>query len=114
VANWRSIVTAHLLASIAATASSASLAFGAGVSALAYGGARQDEPPAGTGFEAPPGPVQGTALPASAAASGFGFSIFLTLAGLLVLGALWAAHRLRLSSELWRLAPVVLIPERPG
>jgi len=61
---------------------------------------------------APPG---GLAVPGSAAASsGFGFSIFLMLAGLLVLGALLASGRLRLSSELWLPAPFVSLLARPG
>lgn len=43
-----------------------------------------------------------------------GFSIFLILAGLLMLAAPQAKRRLRLASELWRPAPFVLIPEPPG
>jgi hypothetical protein len=61
-----------------------------------------------------PTPVQGFAFPASAGTAGFGFSILLMLAGLLLLGALLVSGRLRLSSELWRPAPFVLILDRPG
>jgi hypothetical protein len=61
-----------------------------------------------------PAPVQGFAFPASAGNAGFGFSIFLMLAGLLLLGALLVSGRLRLSSEPWRPAPFVLILDRPG
>jgi hypothetical protein len=32
----------------------------------------------------------------------------------LVLGAPWTVRRLRLSSELWRVAPYMLVPDRPG
>jgi hypothetical protein len=42
------------------------------------------------------------------------FSIFLTLAGLLLIGGPAAMRRLRLASQPWRSAPFVLIPERPG
>jgi hypothetical protein len=47
-------------------------------------------------------------------ASGVGLLDLLALAGLLLLGAPLAMRRLRLSSEPWRSAPFVLIPERPG
>ncbi len=65
---------------------------------------------------APPGhaPPPGGASPATAAGAGSGLSIFLILAGLPMLAAPWAKRRLRLASEPWRLAPFVLIPERPG
>jgi hypothetical protein len=42
------------------------------------------------------------------------FTIFLTIAGLLALGAPPALRRMRLASEPLRLAPLVLMPERPG
>jgi hypothetical protein len=49
-------------------------------------------------------------------ASGVGvaFSIFLVLAGLLLMGGLAAMRLLRLASEPWRVAQFVLVPERPG
>jgi len=50
----------------------------------------------------------------SAAASGFAVSIFLTLAGLVLLAAPRAMRRLRLPREPWLQARFVLIPERPG
>jgi hypothetical protein len=49
-----------------------------------------------------------------ASSFGIAFSIFFTLASLLLLGGLPAMRRLRLASEPWRAAPFVLIPERPG
>jgi hypothetical protein len=49
-----------------------------------------------------------------ASTSGIAFPIFLTLAGLLLMGGLAAMRLLRLASEPWRRAPFVLIPERPG
>jgi hypothetical protein len=73
--------------------------------------------PATTTPVAPPGhapPSPGGASPATAAGAGSGLSIFLILAGLPMLAAPWAKRRLRLASEPWRLAPFVLIPERPG
>jgi hypothetical protein len=65
---------------------------------------------------APPehAPSPGGASPATAAGTGFGLSISLILAGLLILAAPWAKRRLGLASEPWRPAPFVLIPERPG
>ena len=50
----------------------------------------------------------------SAATSGFAVSVFLTLAGLLLLAAPATMRRLRLSREPWLEARFVLIPERPG
>jgi hypothetical protein len=64
-------------------------------------------------FAPAPIPVGGL-FTASGSASGFAFSIFLALAGLLMLGAPWARRRIRLASESWPIAPFVLIAERPG
>jgi hypothetical protein len=50
----------------------------------------------------------------SGGSSGAGVSSFLTLAGLLLLGAPRAMRRLRLSCEPWLAGCFVLIPERPG
>jgi hypothetical protein len=66
-------------------------------------------PPAPTPFPLPAGSAG-----AVASVAGIASSIFLTLAGLLLLGVLPAMRRLRLASEPWRVAPLVLIPERPG
>jgi hypothetical protein len=85
-----------------------------GVSMWGAGGAAGDGSGVASGVPPGPAPIQGVAFPASAGAPGFGFSTFLMLAGLLVLGALLVSGRLRLSSELWRPAPVVLILDRPG
>jgi outer membrane biosynthesis protein TonB len=59
---------------------------------------------------APSGASGGSAM----GASGLALSGFLTLAGLLLLGAPRAMRRLRLSCEPWLTACFVLIPERPG
>lgn len=64
-----------------------------------------------------PGPAPGGASGASVgggAPGGVALSIFLTLAGLLLLGGPRAMRRLRLSCEPWLTACFVLIPERPG
>jgi hypothetical protein len=62
----------------------------------------------------PPGSASGGSSGATAAFPGGAISIFLTLASLLLLAGSQAMRRLRLASELWRAAPFVLIPERPG
>jgi hypothetical protein len=60
-------------------------------------------------------PAPGSVTPATGTGSGFGgLSIFLILAGLLMVAAPRTKRRLRLASEPWRPAPFVLIPERPG
>jgi hypothetical protein len=62
-----------------------------------------------------PGPAPSGASGGSAVgASGLALSGFLTLAGLLLLGAPRAMRRLRLSCQPWLTACFVLIPERPG
>jgi hypothetical protein len=81
--------------------------------------------PAGGGHEGfvisgpPAAPAPGSAPSgasgaASGGATGAGVSSFLTLAGLLHLGAPRALRRLRLSCEPWLAGCFVLIPERPG
>ena len=74
---------------------------------------RSASPPGSSARARPPAPAGGLSS-AAGSASGFAFSILLTLAGLMVLGAAWGRRRLRLASEPWPLAPFVLIPERPG
>jgi hypothetical protein len=61
-----------------------------------------------------PSPPPAGSSGAMASSFGIAFSIFFTLASLLLLGGLPAMRRLRLASEPWRAAPFVLIPERPG
>jgi hypothetical protein len=64
-----------------------------------------------------PGPAPGGASGAAVgggAPGGVALSIFLTLAGLLLLGGPRAMRRLRLSCQPWLTACFVLIPERPG
>jgi hypothetical protein len=75
-----------------------------------HGGAAVGSPPVSPG----PGPAPAGAAGSSAGASGLALSGFLTLAGLLLLGAPRAMRRLRLSCQPWRTACFVLIPERPG
>jgi hypothetical protein len=78
---------------------------------MAIAGRGSQSPPA----PSPPAPVPvGGFSPEAGSSSGFAFSVFLTLAGLLVLGAPWARRRMRLASEPWPTAPFVLMPERPG
>ena len=74
------------------------------------GGAAVGSPPVSPG----PGPAPAGAAGSSAGATGLALSGFLTLAGLLLLGAPRAMRRLRLSCQPWRTACFVLIPERPG
>jgi hypothetical protein len=78
-------------------------------------GRRAGTPPS-TSILRPPAssPLPGGSLSAMAPLAGAAFSIFLTLAGLLLMGGLAAMRLLRLASEPWRRAPFVLIPERPG
>ena len=61
-----------------------------------------------------PAPAPSGASGSAAGFSGVALSGFLTLAGLLLLGAPRAMRRLRLSCQPWRTACFVLIPERPG
>ncbi len=68
-------------------------------------------PPASPSSSQPPA---GAAGGAAAGGSGMALSGFLSLAGLLLLGAPRAMRRLRLSFRLWRASCVALIPERPG
>ena len=75
-----------------------------------HGGVAVGSPPVSPG----PGPAPAGAAGSSAGASGLALSGFLTLAGLLLLGAPRAMRRLRLSCQPWRTACFVLIPERPG
>jgi hypothetical protein len=75
-----------------------------------HGGAAVGSPPVSPG----PGPAPAGASGSSAGATGLALSGFLTLAGLLLLGAPRAMRRLRLSCQPWLTACFVLIPERPG
>jgi hypothetical protein len=67
--------------------------------------------PATQGTGSAPSGVSGGS---GAGGSGLALAGFLTLAGLLLLGAPRAMRRLRLSCEPWLTACFVLIPERPG
>jgi hypothetical protein len=77
-----------------------------------HGGSAVGSPPVSPSPSPPPAP--GGAAGSAAGSSGLALSGFLTLAGLLLLGAPRAMRRLRLSCEPWRTACFVLIPERPG
>jgi hypothetical protein len=76
-----------------------------------HGGFVASEPP----VTPTPGPAPGGAAGggATGGAAGGGVPLFLTLAGLLLLGAPRAMRRLRLSCEPWLAGCFVLIPERP-
>jgi hypothetical protein len=95
--------------------SSADLAYAGGSWALAYAIGDNRSLPA-HGASAPvQAPGQSLAVPSFAGgAAGFGFSIFITLAVLLVLGAPWTRRRLRSAGRPRWPAPFVLIPDRPG
>ncbi|MCW3056640.1 MAG: hypothetical protein JWO21_609 [Solirubrobacterales bacterium] len=76
-----------------------------------HGGSAVGNPPVSpANGSAPSGASGGSAM----GPSGLALSGFLTLAGLLLLGAPRAMRRLRLSCEPWRIGCFVLIPERPG
>jgi hypothetical protein len=95
----------------------------AAVSSLALAGSTPNGPAGGEhdGFVVSgppmtpaPGPApSGASGAATGGGSGAGVSIFLTLAGLLLLGAPRAMRRFRLSYEPWLAGCFVLIPERP-
>jgi hypothetical protein len=76
-----------------------------------HGGSAVSSPPIGSA----PGPAPGGAAGAATGASGgtAPLSTFLTLAGLLLLGAPRVLRRLRLSCEPWLAGCFVLVPERP-
>jgi hypothetical protein len=75
-----------------------------------HGGSAAASPPVSPG----PGPAPSGASGSAAGATGLALSGFLTLAGLLLLGAPRAMRRLRLSCRPLLTACFVLIPERPG
>ena len=75
-----------------------------------HGGSAVGNPPGNPG----PGPAPSGASGSPMGASGLALSGFLSLAGLLLLGAPRAMRRLRLSCQPWLTACFVLIPERPG
>ncbi|MGN6372719.1 MAG: hypothetical protein ACTHM1_06975 [Solirubrobacteraceae bacterium] len=61
-----------------------------------------------------PAPLPSPPSPAGGGTGGAAGSIFFALAGLLLLSGPWTTRRLRMASELAPLAPLVLIPDRPG
>ncbi len=98
------LATSAYVAAVAAAGGSAS---GGG-----HGGSGAGSPPVGPAPSPPSAPSGASG--SAAGSSGLGLSGFLTLAGLLLLGAPRAMRRLRLSCQPWRTACFVLIPERPG
>ncbi len=97
-----------LVATVASVAASA----GSPPPTGGHGGSGTSSPPINP---APgPTPAPSGASGSAAGSSGIALSGFLTLAGLLLLGAPRAMRRLRLSCQPWRTACFVLIPERPG
>jgi len=86
--------------------------------AFTFSGDSADHHAAGSTVRVPPTPTpaplpQGSSG-AMAGGVGVAFSIFLILAGLLLLGGMAAMRLLRLASESWRMAQFALVPERPG
>jgi hypothetical protein len=75
-----------------------------------HGGSAVSSPPVGPAPSPAPGGAAGAATGASGVAP---LSTFLTLAGLLLLGAPRVLRRLRLSCEPWLAGCFVLVPERP-
>ena len=112
-AGWLStqrFLSASPLGSATAAASLAAAPSGAPAGGV-HDGSAAGSPP----VSPPPGPAPSGASGGSAVgASGLALSGFLTLAGLLLLGAPRAMRRLRLSCQPRLTACFVLIPERPG
>jgi hypothetical protein len=99
-------------AGLGATAASVAASAGPPPTGGGHGGSGPGSPPVNP---APgPTPAPSGASGSAAGSSGIALSGFLTLAGLLLLGAPRAMRRLRLSCQPWRTACFVLIPERPG
>jgi hypothetical protein len=95
-----------------ATAASVAASAGSPPTGGGHGGPGPGSPPVNP---APgPTPAPSGASGSAAGSSGIALSGFLTLAGLLLLGAPRAMRRLRLSFQPWLTACFVLIPERPG
>ena len=78
-------------------------------SSPAHGG-RPAPPPANPA----PTPSPGGVSPTAAVGAGMGFAFALALAALLMMVAPTATRRLGLDGRSWRLAPLVLIADRPG
>jgi hypothetical protein len=95
---------------VTAASSLVAATFAGSPSQSGHGGSAISAPPVGPA----PGPAPGGAAGAATGASGVApLSTFLTLAGLLLLGAPRVLRRLRLSCEPWLAGCFVLVPERP-
>jgi hypothetical protein len=105
-----SFVQQWLRAGLGAELSSALLAAGA----PGYGHRAGATSTVGALISPEPAPLPGGSTGGVASGAGVFFSVFITLASLLLMGSLAAMRLLRLASESWRPAPFVLIPERPG
>ncbi len=112
-AGWLSAQRVVAEAPMGLTTTAASVAAAAGSPPPgSHGGGGSGSPPVSP---APgPAPAPSGASGSATGSSGIALSGFLTLAGLLLLGAPRAMRRLRLSCQPWRTACFVLIPERPG
>jgi outer membrane biosynthesis protein TonB len=107
--------TQRVLSDTSTSFADAPLSLAAVAGPPAGGGHGGGTPGGSTPVSPGPGPAPGGAAGGSAAGtSGLALAGFLTLAGLLLLGAPRAMRRLRLSCEPWLTACFVLIPERPG
>jgi hypothetical protein len=110
----REVSSAPTSAAVAAVSSLAAAATANSPSGGGHDGSGLGGPPLTSAPGSAPGGSSGAAGGAGGAGgSGAGVSTFLTLAGLLLLGAPRALRRLRLSFEPWLVGCFVLIPERP-
>ncbi len=104
----------HLAAPASAAVSAVSSLLAAGSGNSPTGGGHGGFATSGPPLSPAPGPSpSGASGGVGATAPGAGVSIFLTLAGLLLLGAPRALRRLRRAFEPWLAGCFVLIPERP-
>ncbi len=109
----RDVISAPTSAAVTAV-SSLVAATGSSSSGGGHGGSAVGGPPLTPAPGSASGGASGAATGAGGAGgSGAGVSTFLTLAGLLLLGAPRALRRLRFSFEPWLAGCFVLIPERP-
>jgi hypothetical protein len=109
----REVSSAPTSAAVTAVSSLAAAATANSPSGGGHDGSGLGGPPLTSAPGSAPGGSSGAATGAGGGGSGAGVSTFLTLAGLLLLGAPRALRRLRLSFEPWLAGCFVLIAERP-